>query len=75
MNGTYRVIKMRESDVEKEINAAAIDGWEVIASYVARFMYGLGGEYQVKEVEVILRRIASADPVALPEATDSRRNS
>jgi hypothetical protein len=56
MNGVYRVVRIQESSVEQEVNAALAEGWEVVTAFVARFMYGLGGEYQAKEVQVIFRR-------------------
>ena len=62
MNGDYQVRKMPDNEVEKEINAAYSDGWEVVTAYVARYMYGLGGEYQAKEVQIIFRRRGPAAP-------------
>jgi hypothetical protein len=64
MNGDYTVQKFQASEVEQAINAATNDGWEVVAAYVARFIYALGGEYQAKEVQVIFRRRATPDPGA-----------
>jgi hypothetical protein len=56
MNGTYRVARIPENTVEEEVNAAYTAGWEVVTAFVARFIYGIGGEYQAKEVQVIFRR-------------------
>jgi hypothetical protein len=55
MNPQYRVRTVPALQVEATINAAAQEGWHFVTAYAARFAYGLGGEYAVREVEIVLQ--------------------
>lgn len=55
----YEVITVAEGDLEARLNAAHRAGRELVTTQVRSLSYGLGGEYHLKEVLVVLRRIAA----------------
>jgi len=56
----YQVITVGERDLEARLNAAHQAGLELVTTQVRSLSYGLGGEYHLKEVLVVLRRIAAS---------------
>jgi hypothetical protein len=52
----YQVITVGERDLEAQLNAAYQAGLDVVSTQVSSLAYGLGGEYRLKEVLVVLRR-------------------